>query len=48
MDLLITLVLIGMLIFFLPYIIAGAMILIALIGAFLALVYAGISDLFGR
>jgi trimethylamine:corrinoid methyltransferase-like protein len=47
-ELLITLVLIGMVIYLLPYIIAGAMLLIGLTGGLLALIYVGVRSLFTR
>lgn len=46
MELLITLVLIGMVIYLLPYIIAGAMMLIGITGGLLALIFVGIRSFF--
>ena len=48
MEILIILVLIGMVIYLLPYIIAAAMIAIAVTGAALAFLYLGIKALFKR
>jgi len=48
MELLIILVLIGMVVYLLPYIIAGAMIAIGIVGGLLALIFVGVSKLFGR
>lgn len=48
MEFLITLVLIGMLLFFLPYIIAGAMMAVGILGGILAFVMILLQKLFGR
>lgn len=46
MELLIILVLIGMVMYLLPYIIAAAMVAIGIVGGLLALIFVGISSLF--
>jgi hypothetical protein len=48
MDILIGLVIFGMVIYLLPYIIAGAMMLVMLMGAALAFVVVGIRALFKK
>ena len=48
MEILIILVLIGMVVYLLPYIIAGAFIVIGVIGGLLALIAMGIGKLLGR
>lgn len=46
MELLIILVLIGAVVYLMPYILAGAMLIIAVAGGLLALVFMGIKALF--